>query len=262
MKLDMHCHTKEGSVDSNIGILLYARHLAALGYDGMLVTDHNSYRGYEQWLEYGHTLKLPRPFTVLKGIEYDTSNAGHFIIILPDHVHLRLLRLRGLSACRLEQIVHQAGGILGPAHPYGNGRLAIMHTQTARKRMQILRKCDFIESYNGCETPLSNQLSHLLATRLKKPVISGSDAHRLSVIGSAYTIFDAPVHSNNDLIALIKQGAPTQVPPYHLNGMYREWSRLIQSLLNLSYRLYHRILTILVLPARLRELRRFRRISS
>lgn len=189
MKFDMHCHTKEGSIDSNLSILLYARHLCSLGYDGMLITDHNSYRGYRHWCRNKTTLKFPKAFSVLRGIEYDTSNAGHFIVILPDNVHLPLLTLRGLSADQLIRIVHNTGGILGPAHPYGNGRLAIMHTLNAQKRMQILNQCDFIESYNGCETPLSNYRAHCLARKLHKPVTGGSDAHRLSLL-----VFPARIH--------------------------------------------------------------------
>lgn len=250
----MHCHTKEGSIDSGLDILLYARHLSSLGFDGMLVTDHNSYRGYRCWLRYDSASKPPRPFTVLKGIEYDTSNAGHFIVILPDNVHLHLLTLRGLSASRLIRIVHDAGGILGPAHPYGNGILSIMHTSNEEKRFQILEQCDFIESYNGCETPLSNYRAHCLARKLNKPVTGGSDAHRLSAVGSAYTLFHTPIRCNNDLIALIKQGAPTQVPPYSQNGVYHNRNCIIQALMNLSYRIYHRILSWLVFPARLRQL--------
>ena len=49
MKLDMHCHTKEGSLDGKVSIEDYITRLEELGYDGMLVTDHNSYNGYREW---------------------------------------------------------------------------------------------------------------------------------------------------------------------------------------------------------------------
>ena len=42
MKLDMHCHTKEGSLDGKVSIEEYIVRLKELGYDGMLITDHNS----------------------------------------------------------------------------------------------------------------------------------------------------------------------------------------------------------------------------
>ena len=43
MKLDMHCHTKEGSIDAKVPIQEYITKLVKEGFDGMLVTDHNSY---------------------------------------------------------------------------------------------------------------------------------------------------------------------------------------------------------------------------
>ena len=50
MKMDMHCHTKEGSLDAFATMEEYVSRLMELGYDGMMITDHNSYRGYDNWL--------------------------------------------------------------------------------------------------------------------------------------------------------------------------------------------------------------------
>ena len=49
MKLDMHCHVKEGSIDSKVGIEEYIEKLIDNGYDGMVVTDHDTYNGYRYW---------------------------------------------------------------------------------------------------------------------------------------------------------------------------------------------------------------------
>ena len=49
MKLDMHCHTKEGSIDAKVPIQEYITKLVKEGFDGMLVTDHNSYDGYRKF---------------------------------------------------------------------------------------------------------------------------------------------------------------------------------------------------------------------
>ena len=45
MKLDMHCHVKEGSVDSKVSLDEYITKLKANGFDGMLITDHDTYKG-------------------------------------------------------------------------------------------------------------------------------------------------------------------------------------------------------------------------
>ena len=117
MKFDMHCHTKEGSPDGKLPLLENIEILKRKGYQGMLITDHNSYRAYRY---YQKLRQKPDNFVVLKGIEYDTIDAGHILIIMPDNVKLPLLELRGLPVLLLIEIVHHYGGILGPAHPCGS----------------------------------------------------------------------------------------------------------------------------------------------
>ena len=48
MKFDMHCHTKEGSMDGKVMIEEYIRTLKRKGFGGMLVSDHDSYDGYRE----------------------------------------------------------------------------------------------------------------------------------------------------------------------------------------------------------------------
>ena len=67
MKFDLHCHTQEGSLDGKIPILEYIERLQQQGFDGMLVTDHNSYNGFRK---YRNCFKDKiSNFVVLKGIE-------------------------------------------------------------------------------------------------------------------------------------------------------------------------------------------------
>ena len=51
MKFDMHCHTHEGSSDSKVSVEEYIKLLRDQGFNGMLMTDHNSYNGYRYWKE-------------------------------------------------------------------------------------------------------------------------------------------------------------------------------------------------------------------
>ena len=46
MKIDMHCHVKEGSIDSKVSLDEYITKLKEHGFDGMLITDHDTYKGY------------------------------------------------------------------------------------------------------------------------------------------------------------------------------------------------------------------------
>ncbi len=51
-------------------------------------------------------------FVVLKGIEYDTRDAGHILVIMPEGVKIRLLEMRGMPLALLIDLVHRNGGVL------------------------------------------------------------------------------------------------------------------------------------------------------
>lgn len=171
MKFDMHCHTKAGSIDSRIPIERYIRLLQEKGFDGMLVTDHDSYKGYNYWLENRSGMpKEIQDFVVLKGVEYDTKDAGHFIVIMPEGVNLRILQIRGMTISLLEKIVHHFGGVLGPAHPFGAKSSSAMLFKRLRHDPRIIRKFDFLEGFNTCETVQANMLARQYGRTLPSSV--------------------------------------------------------------------------------------------
>ncbi len=218
MKFDMHCHTKAGSIDAKVPLEKYIELLKEKGFDGMLVTDHDSYRGYRKWFESGGAQRAEfLDFTVLCGIEYDTKDAGHFIVILPDGLMPHVLRLRGLPVERLIRLVHRLGGILGPAHPYGVKSSSAMFFKKIKNHPEILKKVDFIEGFNTCESNRANALAMELAKKYRKPCIGGSDAHEEKYVGMGFTEFqtetcgkadavEKPISCNNDLIRAVKTG--------------------------------------------------------
>ncbi len=199
MKLDMHCHTKEGSLDGKIPLRDAACKLREKGYHGMLITDHNSYKAYRYYKKHSKDSAF-NDFVVLKGIEYDTIDAGHIIIIMPTGVNLPLLELRGLPVNLLIDIVHHFGGILGPAHPCGEKYLSLMNTRRGKKSRDLMTKFDFVETYNACESPQSNKAAQELAKRFGKPGIGGSDSHREESVGMGYAMIDAQITNETDLI--------------------------------------------------------------
>ena len=162
MKMDMHCHTKEGSIDGKVSIEEYIGLLEEKGFGGMLITDHNSYKGYRHWRDHIKG-KSHKDFVVLKGIEYDTSNAGHILVIMPEGMKLRILELRGMPVSLLITFVHAFGGILGPAHPCGEKYMSLANTRYYRKNRAVLAKFDFIEGFNSCEPVQANSEAMKLA---------------------------------------------------------------------------------------------------
>mgnify|MGYP002511582749 FL=1 len=210
MKIDMHCHVKEGSIDSKVGLDEYITKLKEHGFEGMLITDHDTYKGYRHW-KYHMKGKVHDDFVVLKGIEYDTCDAGHIICIMPEGVKMRLLELRGLPVSALIDFVHRHGGILGPAHPCGEKYLSFTKTKKFYKSPEIIKRFDFIEAFNACEPEESNREAMKLTLKYKKPGIGGSDAHKLDCVSLAYTELPERITCETELISLIRKKAPIGV---------------------------------------------------
>lgn len=208
MKFDMHCHTKEGSMDGKVMIEEYIKKLKEKGFGGMLVSDHNSYDGYREWRD-SIKGKNHTDFVVLKGVEYDTIDCGHMLVIMPEGVKLKLLELRGLPAQILIMVVHKYGGIVGPAHPYGEKYLSLIKTQARKKFHEehlksLMEQFDFVEVFNACESEEVNEKARKLARKYHKPGFGGSDAHRLECIGMAYTKLPDNIRCESDLIKYVK----------------------------------------------------------
>lgn len=207
MKIDMHCHIKEGSPDSKISLDDYITILKANGFKGMLITDHDTYNGYRHWKNHMKGKKHD-DFVVLKGIEYDTRDAGHILVIMPEGVRRRLLEIKGLPVSVLIDFVHKNGGVLGPAHPCGSPYMSFTNTKRYFRNPEIMKRFDFVEVFNACEPFESNEKAAKLAHKYKKIGIGGSDAHNANSAGMAYTELPEPVTCETELISLIRKKVP------------------------------------------------------
>ena len=254
MKFDMHCHTKAGSIDSRVSIDSFIDILKSKDFDGLLITDHDSYKGYKTYIKNKSNISDDN-FVVLKGIEYDTKDAGHFIAIMPNNVSLPVLQIRGMSVEILTRIVHHYGGILGPAHPFGVRSSSAMFFNKMKSNPELLYHFDFIEGFNTCESEKSNRVAQLIAERYNKPCIGGSDSHEEKYVGMAYTEIDYDIKSNDDLIMAIKENkissfggterGYTKKNKYK-NAFYSVW----------GFRVYNRGLGFIFTPFRSHQIKR------
>ena len=217
MKFDLHCHTREGSFDSKVSILKYISEYKKLGYDGFMISDHNSYRGCKAFDEISGWPEL-EGFTVIRGLEYDTKDAGHVLIVMPDGVYLKLLKVRGMRLRKLVHLVHSCGGVLGLAHPFGAASSSAMGFTSMN--YDLIEDVDFIEVFNTCEVELSNYLARELANKYDLPGTAGTDAHREEYLGMACTEIDAEITCNNDFIEAIQNGVQ-----FRASGTEREETR-------------------------------------
>ena len=255
MKLDMHCHTREGSPDGKVGLLENIELLKQKGYDGMLITDHDSYKAYRC---YQKLAEKPADFVVLKGIEYDTIDAGHMLIVMPTGVKLPILELRGLPVALLIEIVHHFGGIIGPAHPCGEKFLSIRDTLREKKSGNacgnIYRKFDFIEGYNACEEADSNLRAMRIAEEFHLPCFGGSDSHKTDSVGFGYTILQEEIADETDLINYIHAGKPTVTGGVHYEHTTKAKLGRANKILVYSFWFYNKTTAFLRRKARNLEL--------
>lgn len=240
MKIDMHCHTREGSLDSKVGIEEYIRMLRNEGFGGMLVTDHDSYGGYRYWKKNIKGQKYT-DFMVFKGIEYDTLDAGHILVIMPETIKLRLLELRGIPIQMLIPIVHNYGGILGPAHPCGEKYMSFMNAKAYKRNPDILKEFDFIETFNACESLEVNERAVKLAEKYNLTGTGGSDAHKAKCVGMAYTEVPDTVATESDLITEIIKGTKFECGGEIYTGTTKDRIGKVNAVLVHSFWVYNKI---------------------
>lgn len=201
-KIDMHCHTAEGSLDAFVGINEIIEQLRKKGFDGVLITDHNSYKGFNKISE-----KKYDNFKIFKGMEYDTFDVGHVLIILPEGKTCNEIKITGLPLNLVSKFVHNCGGIIGLAHPFGHGAFGAFKHRGNRKKMEsILKSIDFIEVFNSSASTKGNRKALTLAKEYNIPITGGSDSHRKNCIGIAGCMLDTDkIENNDDLINIIKE---------------------------------------------------------
>lgn len=79
MKIDMHCHVKEGLIDSKVGVEEYITILKAW-FSRMVITDHDTYNGYRYWKR-KYKRKEAYGFCCIERIEYDTRDASISLLL-------------------------------------------------------------------------------------------------------------------------------------------------------------------------------------
>ena len=245
-------------MDAKLDIVSYAVMLRTKGYAGMLITDHDSYKGYQVYEECRKAHKLPhilRDFVLLRGIEYDTRDAGHVLVILPDGVDCPLLEKKGLKLELLERLVHGQGGIMGAAHPYGNGYIAITNTRIYKKNPDVIKWFDFIETYNSTLKGDKNKEAYELAAEYGKPMTAGTDAHNVLRVGTAYTVFREKISCNNDLIRYIQEQKETESVGLFYPGLLKKKNPLVRQAGIAGYWIYNKTGMIFRTGARRRFLK-------
>lgn len=97
MKFDMHCHTKEGSMDGKVMIEEYIKKLKRKGIRRDAGVWSQLLWRLPEWRD-SIKGKNHTDFVVLKGVEYDTIDCGHMLVIMPEEWSWNFLNC---AVCRL-----------------------------------------------------------------------------------------------------------------------------------------------------------------
>jgi predicted metal-dependent phosphoesterase TrpH len=194
LKIDFHCHSffSGDGVSSPEQLIEAARRN---GLNGFAITDHNTCDAIKYMLDKGLMRADGLPvddFLVIPGVEVTTAE-GHLLCIgavLPD--------LKGRPALEVCHLIHEAGGLAIPPHPYDLFRAGI------RESILDTLPVDAIEVFNAATTlKRYNRVAFEYARRRALPMTAASDAHHYAAIGTAYTILDTDDFSAKGVISQI-----------------------------------------------------------
>lgn len=194
MKIDLHCHSKY-SHDTYFEPEVLIKQAINMDLDGVCFTEHHSFNASRPV----EKIKIPEGFFIFRGTEISTDH-GHLLAYgLKDDSWNSWPGSITLNIFDVIKSVHDHGGICVPAHPY-------RVWDSLGEDIFKIDGFDAIETHNGRNIEEENQKAIKAAQCNKLPSIGGSDCHHLEEVGRAFTVFNNPVHTIDELIEEVKKG--------------------------------------------------------
>ena len=103
-----------------------------------------------------------------------------------------------------------------------------------------MKRFDFVESFNCCESEESNENAMKLAKKYGKVRVGGSDAHKPDCVGRAYTILPEPVTCETELISMIHKKTAFETGGNHYNKTTKEKMGKVKLILTYSFWFYNK----------------------
>lgn len=203
MKVDLHNHTREGSIDAVTDPDLLVEIARARGLDGICITEHGKTK-----TPLAETLRRRHGFLVLAGMEVSTE-LGDLLVFGVDAIPRQLITAR-----QVREFVAAKGGVVVAAHPYRwdlspkpwigprDPDLTIEKALAA----PLVTLVDAMEAANGWATTLDVEFTCEVARRAGLAVTGGSDAHGPNEIGRCFTVFEDDIRDESDLVRALKSG--------------------------------------------------------
>jgi predicted metal-dependent phosphoesterase TrpH len=207
-KADLHIHTTASDGAATVPELL--DHVAATSDLRVIaITDHDSIAGALQAVPLAPQFGLE----VIVGEEVSTAE-GHLLALFIDTA-----LPPGRPAAETIAAIHAQGGLAIAPHPFDRSVPSLGRTGLAHDGWDF----DAIEGFNAGVIWWqrgSNRTAQQVATRMRLPLVGGSDAHALATTGLGYTLF--PGTSANDLYRAIQAQQTGWGGQYWRIGQYTE----------------------------------------
>jgi predicted metal-dependent phosphoesterase TrpH len=193
-KVDLHVHSVLGG-DSHIRPCDLVDQSRAAGLDAVCITEHLSYDISAPFDE----ISRKSGFPILRGMEYKAAE-GHLLIF---GVRVNRGNLPpGLPIQNVINWVHTKDGVAIPAHPYQKNIVG----ESLGDGALNLQGLYALEVANGSVSSANNRLALQAAMMMHIRGTGGSDAHGLSRVGTAYTVFSSAVKTEQELVEALRFG--------------------------------------------------------
>lgn len=192
MLAELHCHSiyskrikvpHEG-MDSPKDILLHAERL---GIDVIAISDHDEFRGAQEAVKSGKKIDI----IVIPAVEITTAN-GHMIALgIAEKIK------PGMGVHETIDAIHEQGGVAIAPHAFDINNDGLR---------ELAKECDAMEVFNAINIDrISNFKGLSFAAENKIPMVAGSDAHSLAMMGRGLT--ELPdVYDMDGVLKAIKKG--------------------------------------------------------
>lgn len=203
MRIDLHNHTRDGSIDAVTDPDLLAEIARSRGLDGICITEHGKTK-----TPLADTLRQRHGFLVLAGMEVSTE-LGDLLVFGVDAIPRDAITARQVRA-----FLTAKGSVVVAAHPYRwdlspkpwigprDPDLTIEKALAA----PLVSLVDAMEAANGWATTLDVEFTREVARRAGLAVTGGSDAHSPGEIGRCITVFEDDIRDEADLVRALKSG--------------------------------------------------------
>ncbi|MEM2308159.1 MAG: PHP-associated domain-containing protein [Sulfolobales archaeon] len=201
-KVDPHIHSYVS--DGELSPEEVVRYAELMGLNAISITDHDTFLG--SYI----ALRRKSRITVIPGAEFRTELGD--VLVLCEHVPVSsVVRLKSKNAALMHieftsllDMVARENCVTIAVHPFALIRKGC-------GRLFELKYVNCVEVYNSSSDVLTN-IYTIYSSQDKECRVSGSDAHILELIGSAYTLVDADNASAEEMIESIRKA---RVKPYY-----------------------------------------------